>query len=180
MSNFGHLNDLLQFYSVFNLEFKLILIDKFIEIKNEEILPFIENDIKNDNEGSIALAEKAMGLNCHIGLKYYIDWTKKNGKFYNNEGFYSPQVTNFDSIDYVDDLIELLNLTYIYKFKYERLCNHVDTALENIALKSLDNLKTVIQRMEIFINQSKHDDIGYQHYYIDKMISSFIMQSNII
>lgn len=182
MIKFNHTDNLLFYYDNFNTEIKINIIDISKKYNNSLCVGYVEKDILNCNKDAIELATALLQFSSKTALDYYTDWVDKNNKFYSFGKYTHLQINGFDSIDVLPHFIKLLDLSYSVDEKddeTETIRRSINAVFNNIAMNSLDNLIVVVKSLNEFIGNATYEDIGFENYYIDNMISSFL-KSNVI
>jgi len=176
MIHFNSIENLMCFYDTYNLKFKLTLLKHLVESQLiENYKEHFEQDVDKKDADSIAIAAALLSCGSLISLKYYYEWAKENNAFFlTGFDFRTPEIAGDYSMDSVDTLINLLKLSYEIKTRHNFLQNDIDKVLSSIAMKSIDNLAMVVNKLQIFIEDSKEENAHYQSYYIDKILHEFI------
>lgn len=165
-------------------DYKWIIVDRLIEKKIE--IKFIENylltKLKDKNEDdSFEASEYLILLENSDGLKYYVEYVRKNKKFRYRYWKESP-FNKLTKVELIPLLIELLEIDFkdkIVQDKYDSLYKYVTNALKSIAFFSEKNYSRVKESILLFIEKNKNiKDINKLYYFIEDLETQFYVNKS--
>ena len=164
--------------------FKWEIVEKLLEQKSDYVYQYLLNILQNgsDKEKYIA-SEYLIDLQDLNGLKYYVNWIKKN-KVFKLKHFEKTPLTNLRIIEAVPYLIELLEISYSEKENlkqdiFYKLDYFVKDTLSLIALESEENYIKVKNSTEKFIKENHNiEDINYLYIFLENLDKKFYVNKS--
>ena len=153
------------------------------ESEKEKIYKWIleKNEKCEEIEDKMFFAQQLIYINKKEGIEYYYNWAKNNMCSYESKISYNDindAISRIDSIEMLDNLIELLSITLDKDFKdksFNGLYNNLSKAIKNIGSKNSDSfIYTKSKLLELFDQKNKYEDIGKIQYLIEEIEYNYI------
>jgi len=165
-------------------DYKWIIVDKLIEndIEIKSFENYLLKLIRDDNEEDAFEASEYLILLENIdGLKYYVEYVKKNKKFRYRYWKESP-FNKLTKTELIPLLIELLEIDFKEKVsqdKYDSLYKYVTNALKSIALLSEKNYSKTKKSIQNFIKKNKDiNNVNNLYYFLENLETQFYVNKS--
>lgn len=173
-----------KYFFVLNLEFQKQILGKIIEKNSTILCSWIVEKLNNSRkiENKMFFAQQLMKIGNVEGIKYYYKWLKKAKKPYTDRNTYqdiNSQLANIQTIESLDYLIKILELTFSKEFKdgsFNSIYSSVRKSIINIGVKNKTIFELVKEKLQrVFEEKQDYNNIGTINYIIDEMENMYCL-----
>jgi hypothetical protein len=176
------MTDLEQILAKISDDFKWEVIEQLMKHNSEYVHKFLQVILESGPEQEKPkAAEFLISLKDLNGLKYYVEWVRKNKKISTSLLERSP-IESIQIPDAVPHLVELLKISYDKEFidSFPSLYSIVVNTLAAIALQSESNYVKVKEAIEFFVqeNSTEIEGVNFLNSYLEDLERSYYLRKS--